>query len=152
MSDKLINATNLKKSFDKFIAVDNIDLSVSRGEVVGFLGPNGAGKSTTMKMLTGFLEPDNGQIFINNINLKSDPLKAKEAGTKKTYFKDRYIIDTNFSSKLSEYLTEALEAKFSNEELKTLLLSTKDAKIVSFARANTPPVMTELMEVRKSMS
>ena len=77
MSDKLINATNLKKSFDQFIAVDNIDLSVSRGEVVGFLGPNGAGKSTTMKMLTGFLEPDNGEIFINNINLKSDPLKAK---------------------------------------------------------------------------
>ena len=70
MSDKLINATNLKKSFDQFIAVDNIDLSVSRGEVVGFLGPNGAGKSTTMKMLTGFLEPDNGQIIINNINLK----------------------------------------------------------------------------------
>ena len=65
MSDKLINATNLKKSFDQFIAVDNIDLSVSRGEVVGFLGPNGAGKSTTMKMLTGFLEPDNGEIFIN---------------------------------------------------------------------------------------
>ena len=78
MSDKLINATNLKKSFDQFIAVDNIDLSVSRGEVIGFLGPNGAGKSTTMKMLTGFLEPDNGEIFINNINLKSDPLKAKE--------------------------------------------------------------------------
>ncbi len=78
MSDKLIKATNLKKSFDKFIAVDDIDLSVSRGEVVGFLGPNGAGKSTTMKMLTGFLEPDNGHIFINNINLKSDPLKAKE--------------------------------------------------------------------------
>ncbi len=78
LSDKLINATNLRKSFDQFIAVDNIDLSVSRGEVVGFLGPNGAGKSTTMKMLTGFLEPDNGQIFINNINLKSDPLKAKE--------------------------------------------------------------------------
>ena len=75
-----------------------------------------------------------------------------EAGTKKTYFKDRYVIDTNFSSKLSEYLTEALEAKFSNEELKTLLLATKDAKIVSFARANAPPVMTELMEVRKSMS
>ena len=78
MSDKLIDATNLKKSFDQFIAVDNIDLSVSRGEVVGFLGPNGAGKSTTMKMLTGFLEPDNGEIFIDNINLKSDPLKAKE--------------------------------------------------------------------------
>ena len=78
MSDKLINATNLKKSFDEFIAVDNINLKVDRGEVVGFLGPNGAGKSTTMKMLTGFLEPDDGEIFINDINLKSNPLKAKE--------------------------------------------------------------------------
>ena len=78
MSEKLINATSLKKSFDKFIAVDNIDLKVDRGEVVGFLGPNGAGKSTTMKMLTGFLEPDDGEIFINGINLKSNPLKAKE--------------------------------------------------------------------------
>ncbi len=78
MPDKLINAKNLKKSFDEFIAVDTINLQVDRGEVVGFLGPNGAGKSTTMKMLTGFLEPDNGEIFINGIDLKSNPLKAKE--------------------------------------------------------------------------
>jgi len=78
LSDKLINAKNLKKSFDQFIAVDKINLQVDRGEVVGFLGPNGAGKSTTMKMLTGFLEPDDGEIFINGIDLKSNPLKAKE--------------------------------------------------------------------------
>ena len=78
MSDKLINAKNLKKSFDQFIAVDKINLQVDRGEVLGFLGPNGAGKSTTMKMLTGFLEPDDGEIFINGIDLKSNPLKAKE--------------------------------------------------------------------------
>ena len=78
MPDKLINANNLKKSFDQFIAVDEINLHVDRGEVVGFLGPNGAGKSTTMKMLTGFLEPDDGEIFINGIDLKSNPLKAKE--------------------------------------------------------------------------
>ena len=78
MSLKLIDAKNLKKSFGDFTAVDNIDLNVQRGEVVGFLGPNGAGKSTTMKMLTGFLEPDSGDILINNIDLKSEPLKAKE--------------------------------------------------------------------------
>ena len=78
MSLKLIDAKNLKKSFGEFTAVDNIDLNVQRGEVVGFLGPNGAGKSTTMKMLTGFLEPDSGDILINNIDLKSEPLKAKE--------------------------------------------------------------------------
>ena len=78
MSLKLIDAKNLKKSFGEFTAVDNIDLNVQRGEVVGFLGPNGAGKSTTMKMLTGFLEPDSGDILINNIDMKSDPLKANE--------------------------------------------------------------------------
>jgi len=78
LSLKLIDAKNLKKSFGEFTAVDNIDLNVQRGEVVGFLGPNGAGKSTTMKMLTGFLEPDSGDILINNIDLKSEPLKAKE--------------------------------------------------------------------------
>ena len=78
MPDKLINAKNLKKSFDQFVAVDKISLQVDRGEVVGFLGPNGAGKSTTMKMITGFLEPDEGEIFINGIDLKSNPLKAKE--------------------------------------------------------------------------
>ncbi len=75
---KLIKAKGLRKSFGDFIAVDNVDLEVSRGEVIGFLGPNGAGKSTTMKILTGFLEPDSGDILINNIDLKSDPLKAKE--------------------------------------------------------------------------
>ena len=78
MSLKLIKASNLKKSFGNFIAVDNIDLDVNRGEVVGFLGPNGAGKSTTMKMLTGFLEPDNGEVLICDVNLKEFPLKAKE--------------------------------------------------------------------------
>ena len=75
---KLINAKNLMKSFGDFTAVNNIDIEVSRGEVVGFLGPNGAGKSTTMKILTGFLEPDSGTISICDVDLRSNPLKAKE--------------------------------------------------------------------------
>ena len=79
MSIKLIEAKNLKKSFGDFVAVDNINLTVERGEVVGFLGPNGAGKSTTMKMLTGFLEPDGGEIFIEGIDLKNKPLEAKKS-------------------------------------------------------------------------
>jgi len=79
LSIKLIEAKNLKKSFGDFVAVDNINLTVERGEVVGFLGPNGAGKSTTMKMLTGFLEPDGGEIFIEGIDLKTRPLEAKKS-------------------------------------------------------------------------
>ena len=56
----LIEAEGLVKSFGTLRAVDGISLQVHRGEVLGFLGPNGAGKSTTMKMITGFLEPDAG--------------------------------------------------------------------------------------------
>lgn len=47
-------------------AVDNINLEVAQGEIVGFLGPNGAGKSTTIKMMTGILEPTSGDLIINN--------------------------------------------------------------------------------------
>ncbi len=73
----LLKAQNLKKTFDNIVAVDNISLSLDVGEVIGFLGPNGAGKSTTMKMLTGFLEPDNGSVFIKGLNLQDHPIKTK---------------------------------------------------------------------------
>ena len=73
----LLNAQNLKKTFDNIVAVDDISLSLDVGEVVGFLGPNGAGKSTTMKMLTGFLEPDEGSVFVKKLSLHDFPLKAK---------------------------------------------------------------------------
>src|SRR5690606_38799897 len=54
-----------------------ISLKVTKGEVLGFLGPNGAGKSTTMKMITGFLEPDAGKASICGIDVFAAPKKAK---------------------------------------------------------------------------
>ncbi|MCY7295988.1 ABC transporter ATP-binding protein [Alteromonas sp. a30] len=63
----MITATNIRKTFGDFVAVDNLSFQIHSGDVVGFLGPNGAGKSTTMKMLTGFLEPDSGEIRIANM-------------------------------------------------------------------------------------
>lgn len=62
--DVLLEAQALTKRFGALTAVDGISLSVSKGEVLGFLGPNGAGKSTTMKMLTGFLAPSEGQAIV----------------------------------------------------------------------------------------
>ena len=56
----LIEAVGLQKQFGDIKAVGGISMRVTKGEVLGFLGPNGAGKSTTMKMITGFLEPDSG--------------------------------------------------------------------------------------------
>ncbi|MEO1025075.1 MAG: ABC transporter ATP-binding protein [Pseudomonadota bacterium] len=73
----LVQAKELKKRFGEMTAVDGVSLSVARGEVVGFLGPNGAGKSTTMKMITGFLEPDEGTAETGGHDVWKDPALAK---------------------------------------------------------------------------
>jgi len=73
----LIEAHDLCKTFGEIKAVDGISLKVNRGEVLGFLGPNGAGKSTTMKMITGFLEPDSGRASICGHDIQEAPKLAK---------------------------------------------------------------------------
>jgi ABC-2 type transport system ATP-binding protein len=73
----LIEAEGLVKSFGMLRAVDGISLQVQRGEVLGFLGPNGAGKSTTMKMITGFLEPDVGTARIAGRDVQQNGKEAK---------------------------------------------------------------------------
>jgi ABC-2 type transport system ATP-binding protein len=60
----IISAENLTKSFGIVKAVYSLNLEITQGEFFGFLGPNGAGKTTTIRMLTGIIEPDNGQISI----------------------------------------------------------------------------------------
>ena len=74
----MIEIENLTKKFGDFTAVDNLFLNIKKGEVLGFLGPNGAGKSTTMKMITGFIQPSNGIIKINNMNLELNPIDCKK--------------------------------------------------------------------------
>ena len=63
-NEVIIQFLNVSKRFGNFYAVRDIDLTIHRGEVVGFLGPNGAGKSTTMKMLANLLRPSEGEIWI----------------------------------------------------------------------------------------
>ncbi len=73
----LVECRALHKAFGAIVAVDGISLSVRKGEVLGFLGPNGAGKSTTMKMITGFLEPDQGIAAICGIDVQASPGRPK---------------------------------------------------------------------------
>ncbi|WP_218352638.1 ABC transporter ATP-binding protein [Alteromonas lipotrueiana] len=61
----MISVKNLSKSFGEFTAVNDLSFEVKAGDIVGFLGPNGAGKSTTMKMLTGFHTPTQGEVKVN---------------------------------------------------------------------------------------
>ena len=68
----------LAKSYGTQKAVNKISFSIKRGEIVGFLGPNGAGKSTTMKMITGYLLPDEGRINVAGIDVTKNALEAKK--------------------------------------------------------------------------
>jgi ABC-2 type transport system ATP-binding protein len=77
LAETLVEVIGLTKSFGSIKAVDNISLSVNRGEVLGFLGPNGAGKSTSMKMITGFLTPTSGTIKISGNDISVNPIEAK---------------------------------------------------------------------------
>jgi ABC-2 type transport system ATP-binding protein len=72
-----IEVKNLLKQYGEQKAVNHISFKAGKGEVVGFLGPNGAGKSTTMKILTGYLQPTEGEAYVCGINVVKDPLEAK---------------------------------------------------------------------------
>jgi len=72
-----IVVSHLSKNFGQQKAVNDISFSVAKGEIVGFLGPNGAGKSTTMKMITGFIKPNQGSAFVNGINVVENAIAAK---------------------------------------------------------------------------
>lgn len=76
-SKKVIEVSELTKKFGNITAVNQISFDVKEGEIFGFLGPNGAGKTTTIRMLTGFLTPDSGEVFIDGINMRKNPIKAK---------------------------------------------------------------------------
>src|SRR5438105_2434824 len=73
----MIEIRNLTKRYGDFTAVDDISLSVSRGEVYGFLGPNGAGKTTTIRILAGLSLPTSGLVRIDGVDLAADGLRAK---------------------------------------------------------------------------
>ena len=73
-----ITIKNITKVYGEQKAVDDISFSINKGEVVGFLGPNGAGKSTTMKILTGYLQQDNGEAYVAGINVREQPLESKK--------------------------------------------------------------------------
>ncbi len=69
--------SNLTKSYGTQKAVDNISFQVNNNEIVGFLGPNGAGKSTTMKIITGYITADSGNVSVNNIDVNNNSLGVK---------------------------------------------------------------------------
>jgi len=79
LTDLAVVTRGLTKRFGSLVAVDHLDLTVKTGELYGFLGPNGAGKSTTLRMLTGIMEPTEGEGIVLGFDLRHDPERVKSA-------------------------------------------------------------------------
>lgn len=76
----MIEIKNVSKAYAKGKkAIDSLDLTIKDGEIFGFLGPNGAGKTTTIKMITGIIDIDEGDIFIDGVNITENPIEAKRS-------------------------------------------------------------------------
>jgi ABC-2 type transport system ATP-binding protein len=73
----VIEVNEVTKRFGVITAVNRVSFNVTEGEIFGFLGPNGAGKTTTIRMLTGLLTPDSGNILIKGIDVRKNPIEAK---------------------------------------------------------------------------
>ncbi len=73
-----VEARSVTKLFGKQKALDTVSFSIKKGELVGFLGPNGAGKSTMMKIITGFLPADAGEVFVNGLQVSPESIESRK--------------------------------------------------------------------------
>jgi ABC-2 type transport system ATP-binding protein len=73
----MIELAQITKKYISFTAVNNLTLTVNKGEIFGFIGPNGAGKTTTIKIISGIMQPTSGSVCINGIDVRKNPVEAK---------------------------------------------------------------------------
>ena len=74
----MIEVKNLTKDYGQLRAVDNISFTIPQGEIVGFLGPNGAGKTTTLKIMTCFMPPNAGNVYIDDLNIYQNSIQIRK--------------------------------------------------------------------------
>lgn len=73
----MINISSLTKYFGKIQALDNLNLEIKKGELLGIIGPNGAGKTTAIRIVCGILKPDSGNVIVDGHSVLKDPIKVK---------------------------------------------------------------------------
>ena len=145
----MINIKNLNKKYRNKIILDNINLDIEKGKIIGLLGPNGSGKTTLMKILLNITKEDNGEIYINNKKTSEEtnkyisflpdaPFIDKDLSINeaRNYFKFFY---TDFNDKKFENLINKLNlnlkdkiknlSKGNIEKLNLILILSRDAKI-----------------------
>ena len=74
----MIEISNLTKYYGDLCALDHVNLTINRGEILGLLGPNGAGKTTALRILTGYLSPTSGLVTAKGISVEENALEIKK--------------------------------------------------------------------------
>lgn len=74
----MIRAENLTKRYGKHIAIDTLNFTIEKGEILGFLGPNGAGKTTAMNIITGYLSSTEGSVYVDDMDVLEHPIEVKK--------------------------------------------------------------------------
>ena len=118
-----IEVQSVTKSYETQLALNEISFSASKGEIIGFLGPNGAGKSTMMKILTGFILPTKGTVFISGINVLKNPIEAKAhigyLPEQNPLYEDMYVKEyLQFQTSIFKVPKEAIETVVNTVGLK----------------------------------
>ena len=128
-------AKGLHKKYGSRMVVNNIDILVSRNEIVGLLGPNGAGKTTTFYMITGMIKPTKGDIFLDNNNITLDPM-YKRARKGVGYLAQEPSIFSKLTVENNLKLVLEMRKDLSKEEQNEKLDSLLDDFSVSALREN----------------
>jgi len=102
----MIEIQNLTKRYGQIVAVDNLNFTVEKGEIVGFLGPNGAGKSTTMNIITGYLPSTEGTVKVAGYDIAEQPNEVKR---RIGYLPENPPLYTDMT--VDEYLTLSVNLK-----------------------------------------
>lgn len=133
----LLDIKGLSKQYssNKLVAVDNLNLTLSRGRIIGLLGPNGSGKSTLIKMITGLLTPTSGNIFVNGMPIGVESKRRIAYLPERTYLQGNmrvsdiisYFADfyEDFRLDMAYQLLQSLDIS-ADANLKTLSKGTKE--------------------------
>ena len=154
----MIEIKKLCKSFGRIKAINNVSLSFRQGEIITLLGPNGAGKSTLMRLLTGFIYPDSGQITILNNNIEENRIEAlsnigyvpenSPLYPDMTVFeylcfmsKLRNICDSIFEKRCQEIIKNFSLAEVINQKIETLSKGFRHRVAISAALLSEPKIL-----------
>ncbi|WP_062353602.1 ABC transporter ATP-binding protein [Bacillus kwashiorkori] len=121
MNEAIIELKEVTKQYDNHLAVNDLSLSINKGEIFGLLGPNGAGKTTTILMMLGLSEPTSGTVLVSSINSTTNPIEVKK---KVGYLPDNVGFYTNMTGLENLLFTAGLNGiskKLAEERAKLLL-------------------------------